>query len=748
MGVDRIVCPKCKYVMVNPLRRHCPNCNYDYDFDKKKLMTEKIGAQFRKKMRPEFGKEPLKEFLKKNYHQNILKPLVKNINNYITLKLENGRTNIYINQKLFRQCKRLVLNFPKEDIPRFEDIESIDEAAVIYDTYLHLGKIVTEPRATPIPNQSHDITPEQEFWGHCSNIQTWVENDYDTRILMSNLSFPLLRELAKVGDPKARKVYKEEIALRLESGYPSVVQYLLAQGYISAFTPTEFQTILGSNDLIKKLSTEPKIIVQFLISCVSKFPTLIEVILLETLKLPEGKNFLISVIQFKPKVAAFKPWITYVPRYLFNLKKVLAKLLSQVDGESNSELSNYIQVINQEIQNLRSQGYILKPPKEKGRLDKTYKMVLVGKSSKKWRLFTKIATQNEENNLQFNLFKVPIYLENRNAKVNLLVWFFPTHQYSNFSMLRVFLRGADAALLIFDINELSTFLYVADCVNYMTKGKFAYRYSLESARYQLSTISKVLVGIKESLVVDSERIKTTPLAERLSIDNDLPYFETSLNNREEIFRIFYRIAELVTKGTILTPFEWSLNTKGEVHGVQVGALRESLAGRSVCYLDQEIVKKMGADTGSIIEIKGKKLTTGITLSDVQERGKGLIRLDGLQRYNAGVTVGEHITIRLVEEVPAEEIEIISSIRNIDHNELSDLIFTKLIYKSVVTGDLIEIMLSNIHKFNQNRPKFEDLNWMTHRKPSLRLIVKNTIPENRVVKITRDTRVKINAITLK
>ena len=89
MGVDRIICPKCKYVMVNPLRRHCPNCDYDYDFDKKKLMPEKIGAQFRKKMRPEFGKEPLKESFKKIYHQNILKPLVKNINNYITLKLEN-----------------------------------------------------------------------------------------------------------------------------------------------------------------------------------------------------------------------------------------------------------------------------------------------------------------------------------------------------------------------------------------------------------------------------------------------------------------------------------------------------------------------------------------------------------------------------------------------------------------------------------------------------------------------------------
>ncbi|MHA1147203.1 MAG: hypothetical protein ACTSR8_03065 [Promethearchaeota archaeon] len=97
------------------------------------------------------------------------------INNYIQLKLEDGKTNIYIYNKLFRQCKHLLLIVPKNIFGQ-KDI-SIDEIA-----NLQISKL----------EQPEDlgITPEIEFWGHCSNIQAWVENNYDTRIIHSNLAFP------------------------------------------------------------------------------------------------------------------------------------------------------------------------------------------------------------------------------------------------------------------------------------------------------------------------------------------------------------------------------------------------------------------------------------------------------------------------------------------------------------------------------------------------------------------------------
>ncbi|KKM08312.1 hypothetical protein LCGC14_1725100, partial [marine sediment metagenome] len=36
------------------------------------------------------------------------------INKYITLKLEDGKTNIYVNGQIFDQCKFLFLNIPVE----------------------------------------------------------------------------------------------------------------------------------------------------------------------------------------------------------------------------------------------------------------------------------------------------------------------------------------------------------------------------------------------------------------------------------------------------------------------------------------------------------------------------------------------------------------------------------------------------------------------------------------------------------
>lgn len=261
--------------------------------------------------------------------------------------MEHGRTFIYVDGKRFIQCIRLILNIQKNDVHLYEEVDSIDEAAKLYSNHLFQNRIIRARIPIPEPNQRHRITPEQEFWGHCSNIQAWVEYDYDTRILMSNISFPLLRELTKAGDPKASKIYKEEIALRLESGYPSVVQYLLTQGYMQVFSPEEFKTILESTDLIKNLSSEPKILSQFLRSCVSKFPTLLEDILLQILKLSDGKNIFFSSIQIKPRISTFRPYLRYNnPQFLFTLKTALENLFKRVDEKTGEDILDCIQVIN------------------------------------------------------------------------------------------------------------------------------------------------------------------------------------------------------------------------------------------------------------------------------------------------------------------------------------------------------------------------------------------------------------------
>lgn len=157
------------------------------------------------------------------------------LNDYITLKFESGRTGIYIDNEYFHQCTYLLLNIPEDDIEEFDDIKSIDDAE---------GKLSHELHGHSSGKEKYGIDPKQEFIAHCSNMQAWVENDYNTQILHRTLAFPILKRLVEVGDPKAKRVFKEEIAYRLEANEMNVVIYLIERGDLKDLSNDELEIIL------------------------------------------------------------------------------------------------------------------------------------------------------------------------------------------------------------------------------------------------------------------------------------------------------------------------------------------------------------------------------------------------------------------------------------------------------------------------------------------------------------------------
>ena len=178
-----------------------------------------------------------KEFIIKRFSKDF------KVNDYLKLRLKNAKTNIYVGGRLFRQCKYLLLDIPIDKIRDYDEIESIDEAAEKLDSSMEGGG-----------RYKYNISPETEFWGHCANIQAWYENNYATCLLHRNLAFPLLRTLVMEGDPVAKKVFKEEIARRFESGYPSVVLYLINQGYLEYLNNEELDTVIESPKFLDSLS--------------------------------------------------------------------------------------------------------------------------------------------------------------------------------------------------------------------------------------------------------------------------------------------------------------------------------------------------------------------------------------------------------------------------------------------------------------------------------------------------------------
>ena len=63
-------------------------------------------------------------------------------------------------------------------------------------------------------------------------------------MLHRNLSFPLLKKLTEAGDPLAKRVFKEEIAVRFMNGHLPVIVYLLENNYLDYFSLDDFKFII------------------------------------------------------------------------------------------------------------------------------------------------------------------------------------------------------------------------------------------------------------------------------------------------------------------------------------------------------------------------------------------------------------------------------------------------------------------------------------------------------------------------
>ena len=81
------------------------------------------------------------------------------INKYLELRLEDEKTNIYVDGIFFQHCKYLLLNIPVDEVETYDTLESIDEI----EPHLDHSR---EPREDEEPETY--IAPQSEFWGHCS----------------------------------------------------------------------------------------------------------------------------------------------------------------------------------------------------------------------------------------------------------------------------------------------------------------------------------------------------------------------------------------------------------------------------------------------------------------------------------------------------------------------------------------------------------------------------------------------------
>ncbi len=90
--------------------------------------------------------------------------------------------------------------------------------------------------------------------------------------------------------------------------------------------------------------------------------------------------------------------------------------------------------------------------------------------------------------------------------------------------------------------------------------------------------------------------------------------------------------------------------------VQVSNLPPGDSGRGIARLPAKIMKELGLNEGDTIEIKGKRSTAARAIRPFSEdEGLEVVRLDGLERSNAGVASGEFVEISKATSKPAKRV---------------------------------------------------------------------------------------------
>ncbi len=137
----------------------------------------------------------------------------------------------------------------------------------------------------------------------------------------------------------------------------------------------------------------------------------------------------------------------------------------------------------------------------------------------------------------------------------------------------------------------------------------------------------------------------------------------------------------------------------------VEALQQDVSyGRA--RLDGQTRVELNLSPGDIIEIHGSKQTAAVVWrSHPGDEGKGIIHIDNLTRKNAGVSIGDKVTIKKAEVKPAKAVTLapaISQDQQIQFGEGIDALAKRgLLKRPVVQGDIV--VVPNIALFGNALP---------------------------------------------
>src|ERR1700712_4953967 len=165
-------------------------------------------------------------------------------------------------------------------------------------------------------------------------------------------------------------------------------------------------------------------------------------------------------------------------------------------------------------------------------------------------------------------------------------------------------------------------------------------------------------------------------------------------------------------------------------------------GRGFARLPDPLMNDLGLNEGDVIEIVGKRSTAARAIRPYgEDEGIDIIRLDGLQRANAGVGSGEFVEVHKAESQPATRVVFAPAQPNVRLQGSADALKRTFAGRPLVEGDTVAT--AGHQRINADMPDHirQLLNAPAFALQELRLVVMSATPKG-IVHIDGKTSVEL------
>ncbi|WP_407696338.1 CDC48 family AAA ATPase [Sphingomicrobium arenosum] len=184
------------------------------------------------------------------------------------------------------------------------------------------------------------------------------------------------------------------------------------------------------------------------------------------------------------------------------------------------------------------------------------------------------------------------------------------------------------------------------------------------------------------------------------------------------------------------------DTKTKPNRVQVASLPPADSGRGLARLPAQLMDRLRLADGDVITITGKRTTPARAIRPYKDdTGLDIIRLDGLQRSNAGVGAGDFVTVEKATSKPAKKVSFAPAQAGVRLSGSTDALKRSFFGAPLTKGDFVAT--AGHQRVNTDMPETirQLLQAPTFALQEIRLRVVSTKPEG-IVHIDADTEIEL------